>query len=270
MNKSSNYKIGSVSPVRISQWIMDRLISDTDPAIQYLMYSKNLTPDQLELLYKTRLRQLKAQSSIRNIAELYGEEDEVSSLRFSSYDAKTYLDTVINQVLSHFSNHSVSISLKGVGTCKNVVFDIRRTNIILFNLISNSIIHSKNKHKVVELEAYMRGDDFVVSVRDDGKPISATQRKTLFSAYEAIPDKTLVLSSDLLELKGLGLSVCRKLAREMDGDVIYIPSSTVNRFELFIPQANTRNLLFESISYIPNFSDSEIYLASAILSLIEP
>ena len=110
----------------------------------------------------------------------------------------------------------------------------------------------------------MRGDDFVISVTDNGKIIPPSSRDELFSAFE----KSLIeISPDTLSLKGLGLSVCRKAARDMGGDTIYVPSSKYNRFEFYIPQADNPQSISETVACIPDPNEIELYLAEALLSI---
>lgn len=257
-----------ISPVRISQWIVDKLIADTYSPMQYLLHGENYSPEQLEYLHKIRLLQLSTQAKVRNIAELYGEEDDISSLRLAVYNPKEYLSALINQIISLINNRKVEIILNWDDNCKGVVLDARRTNIIIYNLISNAVIHSKNATKLITVNAFMRGDDFVISVSDNGRKISVAKQKKLFSAFEHSLTVKTPKMIDPLCLSGLGLSVCRKAARDMDGDVVFVPSSKFNIFELSIPQRRKIGMFYETTVFVPVRSEAELYMSSAMLHLL--
>lgn len=255
-----------ICPSRLSQWAVDKMITETDAPVQYLLHSRNCSPEQLEYLYKIRLIQLSTQAKVRNIAELYGDDDSVSTLRLAAYNAESYLSALIGQILSLFNKEEVSITLQCDAHIGSVMLDLRRTNLIICNLISNSIIHSKAKVKEIAVRAYTRADDLVISVSDNACRITAEKQKHLFSAFENnLISANFTQSS--FNLSGLGLPVCRKAARDMGGDVIFVPSPKHNIFELSIPQRKS-NILCETAVFIPSRSETELYMSAAILSAL--
>ncbi len=254
----------NISPLRISQWVVDKMTNDADTPLKQLLYGDGLLPEQLEALYKIKLLVLRGRAEVRNITELYAETDTYSALRYCCYDADSLLTSVVKQVTSLFSGKNLTISLECSETCKNVIFDLRRTSLVLYNLLSNAIIHSGKKEKKISVEAFMRGDDFVISVTDNGKALPKSARDNLFTAFEA---SLMQISDDTLSLKGLGLSVCRKAARDMGGDTVYVPSSKYNRFEFYIPQNNKPHTISETSVCIPDPNEIELYLAEALLSI---
>ncbi len=265
MNKNFASESNKISPARLSQWAVDKMITDTEIPVQQLLHCRNYSPEQLEALYKIRLIQLTTQSKVRNIAELYGGDDSISALRLAAYDAEAYLSALINQILSFFNKDEVIINLK-CDPIGSVIFDLRRTNLIICNLISNSIIHSKKKVREILVKASLRADDLIISISDNSSRITAEKQKQLFCAFE-----NNLVSADFskasFNLSGLGLPVCRKAARDMGGDVVFLPSPKYNIFELLIPQRKS-DAVCETAVFIPNKNETEFYMAAAILSLM--
>lgn len=258
-----------VTPLRMAQWTVDKMISKTSVRLQAMLYSQNLSPEEFEHLCLIRMIEQSAYSKIRNITELYGEEDGVSAPSFASYNVSHYLNSVTSHILKLAADDNIEIIVSCDIGCKNAVFDLRRVGIVLYNLISNSIIHNKYKHKIISVRGFLRGNDFVISVTDNGKGIAPSIRRTMFSAYENKPDlhSSSIVSSGLV-LGGIGLSVCKKVAKDMNGDVFYVPTKgngTV--FELVIPRPTHLTLLGDTLIANPDIEDLEIFLADALLHL---
>lgn len=254
-----------IDPIRVMQWEVEGGLSNTEVLIDGLLYSKNLLPEQLESLYKVRMTNLGLLSRIRNYAELYSAADATSSLKFATYNAEKFFSTVIESILKFLEGKDISIELSCETGDKSVILDSRRTKIIMYNLLSNSIIHAGRKSVSIDANVYMRGDYLVIDITDDGKCISESRRRKLFDLEKMIP---VSKPEDLSMLKGLGLAVSRKLAREMNGDVVYVPSSRYNRFEITIPQNERCSYLNEDVAYIADPEETEMYMAEAILSLL--
>lgn len=264
----ATYSNENIDPVRISQWAIDNLMEKTSPYLQTLMYIKNLEPEQLECVYKTKLYITKTYSDIHNIAELYGADDAVSSLKFASYNIEHFLNAATKQILKMFDKYNIDILYDCSKTSKNVYLDIRRTSLILFNLISNSIIHTKNKEKIIKISAFHRGDDFVLSVSDNGQGIKPSMRDNLFTISDKLlSSKFMDRTGSGLILTGIGLPVAQKSAKDMDGTLNYIPSKSGAVFELSIPQHKHNMTFGEIINYEPTQYEYELYFSSAILFL---
>ncbi|MGN1092590.1 MAG: sensor histidine kinase [Monoglobaceae bacterium] len=264
----ATYSNENIDPVRISQWAIDNLMEKTSPYLQTLMYVKNLEPEQLECIYKTKLYITKTYSDIHNIAELYGADDAVSSLKFASYNIEHFLNAATKQILKMFDKYNIDILFDCSKTSKNVYLDIRRTSLILFNLISNSIIHTKNKEKIIKISAYHRGDDFVLSVSDNGQGIKPSMRDNLFTISDKLlSSKFMDRTGSGLILTGIGLPVAQKSAKDMGGTLVYIPSKSGAVFELSVPQHKHNMTFGEIINYEPTQYEYELYFSSAILFL---
>lgn len=257
-----------INPVRMSQWAIDKLMEKTSPYLQSVMYVKNMEPEQLECIYKTKLYIAKTYSDIHNIAELYGTDDSISTLRFASYNINHFLCASTNHIRKIFDSGNINIRYDCSQSSSSVYLDIRRTSLILFNLISNSIIHTKNKNKEIDISAFRRGDDFVLRVSDNGQGIHPDIRKNLFTVSDKKMSSLLMSKTGGgLSLTGIGLVVAQKSALDMNGSLTYIPSKSGTVFELTVPQHRHCFSFGETINFEPSPREYEIYLSSALLSL---
>lgn len=106
-----------------------------------------------------------------------------------------------------------------------VVADPVRVRQIIRNLLTNAARHGGPS---IEMELLSGA----VVVRDDGAPVPEEERERMFHAYERVhhhPGKP--------DSVGLGLTVCRRLSRLMEGDVTYAHDGTWSVFSLTLPEA---------------------------------
>lgn len=107
-----------------------------------------------------------------------------------------------------------------------VVADSRRTRQILRNLVSNALRHGGEKLRIQIGEV---GDRTEVRVQDSGEPIPAAELDQIFKMFQRGSSPTHSKSV------GLGLSVARRLARLMDGDLTYRTQDGWSTFVLSLP-----------------------------------
>ena len=88
---------------------------------------------------------------------------------------------------------------------------------ILANLFANAVKHTKNGG-YVDFRAWKEGDDYVLSVRDDGEGIPEADHKRIFNAFE----QSRHTIHDRYDT-GMGLTFC-KLAVEKHGGRIWVES----------------------------------------------
>jgi signal transduction histidine kinase len=111
-----------------------------------------------------------------------------------------------------------------------VVADPLRLRQIVRNLVSNAVRHGGGTVHVVTASD---GATASIEVRDDGLPLPAAERDRIFDAYyragtvEGKPGSV-----------GLGLTVSRRLARLMGGDLVYDHDGGEATFTLTLPQVS--------------------------------
>ena len=89
---------------------------------------------------------------------------------------------------------------------------------ILFNLVDNACKYAAptSDPRVLHVSADAAGPEVTFRVRDHGPGISRQQRKRLFQPFE----KSAADAAHSAPGVGLGLALCRRLAREMGGDLV--------------------------------------------------
>jgi PAS domain S-box-containing protein len=131
------------------------------------------------------------------------------------------------QVLEALSQHA------GRG---NITFDAQvvrgwgdpaRVRQIMRNLITNAFRYGGRN---IVVSTYVKDSEACVAVADDGTGIPEEDRERIFEPYERSPG-----SKGLTASIGLGLTVSRKLANLMKGDLTYRYEDGISVFELALP-----------------------------------
>jgi PAS domain S-box-containing protein len=110
-----------------------------------------------------------------------------------------------------------------------VYADPRRTRQILRNLISNAVRYGGDQVKVATRPHGERAIDIMVC--DDGEPLDPDEVQRIFESYEQGRGRLDPRSV------GLGLSVTRKLAALMDGEIVYEHDGEYSCFIVTLPNA---------------------------------
>ncbi len=103
-----------------------------------------------------------------------------------------------------------------------VIADAAAVEQILFNLVDNACKYAATaEDRQLHLEADAHGGWFYLRLRDHGPGIDSSRRRTLFQAFRKSAEDAAVSAPGV----GLGLALCRRLARDMGGDLRYEPRS---------------------------------------------
>lgn len=103
---------------------------------------------------------------------------------------------------------------------------------IIFNLVDNASKYASGEDcgSIITLRALERGRQVVFQVCDQGRGIAAGERKRLFRAFH----KSAKEAAHSKPGVGLGLALCRRLARALGGDLKIVDSGEGACFELHI------------------------------------
>ncbi|NRP28655.1 Autoinducer 2 sensor kinase/phosphatase LuxQ [Marinobacterium sp. xm-d-420] len=178
---------------------------------------------------------------------------------------------VVQDVVDVFSDQAktkgITLTLSSSNLTKSTwLADQQRLRQILFNLVSNAIKYSDSGE--VTLSVYSKDEGVEFSVTDAGKGIPKEQILHIFDPYFQYPHQKL----DQLSSTGLGLSICKKLAHQMGGDLnvesvvgvgsiftIYLPlmhSESVKPQKMIEPDPDTH-----TVESIPDLSGKKILVA---------
>ncbi len=109
-----------------------------------------------------------------------------------------------------------------------VIGDPVRMRQVVRNLLVNAERYGGSRRRIVIRSS---GEQVCLEVRDNGEPISPAARDRIFEPYERAHDR-----EGRTVAMGLGLSVSRRLARLMNGDLEYVHDGE-SVFRLILPRA---------------------------------
>jgi len=136
------------------------------------------------------------------------------------------LDVLVSRVIA-ITDRPPRLTLKigGLGTCTGDAIRVRQ---IVRNLLQNAYRYA---HSTVEIEGKITTDLTVIEILNDGPAIADDMVGPMFEAFVKgqMPGQP--------ETIGLGLSVSRKLALRMGGDLTYSYHSGMVKFSLALPAA---------------------------------
>ena len=105
---------------------------------------------------------------------------------------------------------------------------------IVFNLVDNACKYAApaSKEKTLLVEVAVESRQVVIRVRDHGPGLSKEQLKRLFRPFE----KSATEAAHSAPGVGLGLALCRRLARELGGDLVLESSDAGACFKFTMPR----------------------------------
>lgn len=206
------------------------------PHIQFIRYCPSLPPKELESLYKIQLYLEKYHSIFHNLYEL-SLPDKLSDISPVSIDTKNFLNAVIDITAKLFPCKSLFISTDISDGCETAFIDIRRTELILYNLISNAIIHNPRREKHIKISAFPRGDDLVISVKDNGKGFPSSAVLKRFNDDNETLLQDVYFDFQTASMTHIGIALIKKLVKQMNGKVKFYSTQKGVTAEVSISQS---------------------------------
>ena len=150
-------------------------------------------------------------------------------IRKETTDLRVLVKKVLGESVLRRSSALQSIDL-GSG-CVTAHADPNRVRQILRNLLSNAVRYGGD-----EVTVTLHGTDTIawVQVIDDGAGVPVEHRERIFHAYVRS-----TAASQHPDSVGLGLSVARRLARQMNGELTYRYEGNSSVFELSLPAGSS-------------------------------
>ncbi len=167
-------------------------------------------------------------SDVTNIVNdlLVAAKADIGTLNVARVPVNLFAQTA--QVLEIFNrDHKAQISLRHAPEVR-AIGDPDRIRQIVRNLITNAIRYGGEDVHVEVIDGAQSG----LLVCDSGPGIPKQDRERIFQPYQRAHNAPGVAGS-----LGLGLSISRKLARLMDGDLTYRHENNHSVFELLLPRA---------------------------------
>ena len=115
---------------------------------------------------------------------------------------------------------------------KEIQLDTTAVEQILFNLVDNASKYAsdQNDGEVIKLSAMQTAKGIAFRVSDQGPGIAKSERRKLFRAFH----KSAQEAANTKPGVGLGLALCRRLARALGGDLRIIDQESGACFELIL------------------------------------
>ena len=270
----SSAKIGSdgdskedteFTSARYIKHLSDNLAAAVLPHIQYIEYNGNLSADELQSIQKIRYYMYKYHVTVNNVIEVFCKDDISSSVNLAEYNAERFLTSIVKHTTSLLNSRNTCINLSCDKSCRRVIFDVRRMSVIMYNVISNAIVHNRRREKCVDIKAEVRDKNFVVDVRDNGNGIPSSVRKRIFGDDRNFDSSIIRVDDSGLVLGGMGLYAAKASAADMNGKISSLPTASGTVIEIVIPQESLSGQFRETIEYSPPEYEVEENLADAIL-----
>lgn len=207
------------------------------PHIDFIQYCKSLPPKELESVYKMRLYVQKYHSVFHNLCEL-SLPDNLSTIKLVSINIENFINAVIDITATLFPCKDLYITVDIPDNCKTAIIDIRRTELILYNLISNAIIHNPKREKRIKISAYLRGDDFLIAVKDNGKGLASTDDLKRFNDENNTLAQDILFDYQTASITHIGIALIKKLIHQMNGKIKYYSTQRGVTAEISIPQSH--------------------------------
>jgi signal transduction histidine kinase len=147
---------------------------------------------------------------INEILDLSKIEAGKMTIETEPFDPRELVESVVAQHRSLAAQKRIRLVSHDVGTPTQVVLDRQRVRQILVNLIGNALKFTDSGEVEVETGA-AAGGTFRISVRDTGPGIAPEQLEAVFEEFHQ--------TGGAGPGTGLGLTISRRLARLMGGDV---------------------------------------------------
>ena len=176
-------------------------------------------------------------SLVNDMIDFENLKNKSIKLNKSIFDINSTIHSVV-YVLSHMIKGDNIKITNNIPVGKYYAYtDENRLKQIMVNLVSNSLKYTEQGY--VEITANISNDYIYISVTDTGLGIDPTVQKGLFGQNAPIGDKNFSYYSS----SGLGLSISKLLASNMDGDV-YLEYSELGKGSTFVVKIPKANKIF--------------------------
>jgi len=198
--------IGMVShemrtPLTVVMGVLNTLLSDWEKISQ---------EDTRQLMLDAASESEELSHILENLLELSRAKANKLTLNPEEVDIKVVLLEVMNGVKKLTTIHRMSLSLSP--DLPLISVDPLRLKRILYNLLENAVKYSPNGGDI-KISARVRGEEMVVSIKDQGKGMSPEEQERIFNPFERL--------APMSEAKGigLGLMVCQRLVEAHQGRI---------------------------------------------------
>ncbi len=215
------------------------------PLTTFRMYTEMLADgmvpeEETKRTYLTTLKDESARLStlVENVLTYARLEEGRASLRRQPIGVEDLIDQHLPQLARRAEEAGMEIQISGNDDSTRAVVetDIDAVGQILLNLVDNACKYAASAEnstiEIITTQSIQHQKTYIqVDVCDHGPGIDPEFSSVLFKAFHRVPQPT----GDSIPGVGLGLALSRSLARDMGGDLTYIPSAQGACFRLTLP-----------------------------------
>ena len=146
-----------------------------------------------------------------------------------------HLPTLVAEIVESFrlraTQNRIRLRYESCIMTHDVQIESQNLVLALHNLIDNAIKYTKVADPSIVVSLTVKMGRFLISVKDNGKPIESEYKERIFDKFYRIP------KGDVHDVKGhgLGLFIVSHLAKSMKGSVTLEAFADGNNFELNLP-----------------------------------
>jgi signal transduction histidine kinase/CheY-like chemotaxis protein len=196
-------------------------------------YADNLTEKQkegLQLIHQSGKRLLDIINSLLDLTKIEAGKMDLLTAPLVLEDLLRGMEKM-TQALIKDKNKDISVRLRlTAGLPRRIVADEGKLNQVLVNLLGNAVKFTKKGE--IRLSCYVHGEQLYFTVKDTGIGISSEHLTDIFESFvQADGSMTREYGGT-----GLGLALCKKLVKLMDGNIsVHSELNKGSVFTFFIP-----------------------------------
>lgn len=196
-----------------------------------LLLNTPLDKEQQNMLQFTQTSTKLLQTIISDILDLAKIEAGTFDLREEVVNPVELVNNVVSQFQREAEIKGLNLAMSASQTVlkQTCIYAVRVAQ-VLFNLIGNAIKYTDKGNILVLLE--QQGKKLVFSVQDTGCGISTQHSKTIFQPFEQVAQ----VNKPRGDGAGLGLSICQRIVKLMDGELKFTSALNVgSTFTFYVP-----------------------------------
>ncbi len=252
-SESLNQDEEKIALSRIISHAIGNAMAEVVPALESVLRLPNLPLNVAAFVSRAQLVARDLTSKTTALAELFGESDSISKPKMASFEIVQFFEAFTKH-LNHILAGKIRCKIQFVlapDSETGVIFDSRRIATILYYLIANALQHGRTANKNVKLLCKAGQDRFELIVRDYGGGVPKEIQPVLFTKFQQEFNIKQQMNDFLPpRIQGLGLPLCRKLAKDMGGELEFRNYRTGAQFTLILPQDFSR--MQEPTVYFPD------------------
>ncbi|WP_408960416.1 MEDS domain-containing protein [Natrinema sp. 74] len=129
---------------------------------------------------------------------------------FEPVELDQLLGNVLNDIQIQIEEANATITTEHLPRVEGDASQLRQ---VLQNLITNAITYSGDSPPQVHVDAKQKGEQWVISVHDDGIGIDPRDQERVFTVFDRLH------SHEEYEGTGIGLSLCQRIIERHDGEI---------------------------------------------------